>query len=86
MIARPTAPRSLSHVLGPRRIDNHVVRGKPNVGISEIVINPITVVVDVDLCELHAGKHYARGRLSQFPKALQRHGVLPAQMLVAGRQ
>src|SRR5260370_14631158 len=61
---RPDRSGSLSCILDPRRINDHVVSWEPNVGISKIVIDPIAVVVDVGLCELHAGKRYARGRLS----------------------
>src|SRR6267378_190702 len=58
--------RSLSYILDPRRINDHVVSWEPIVVVSKIVIDPIAVVVDVGLCELHAGKRYARGRLSQL--------------------
>src|SRR3981189_2486796 len=58
--------RSLSCILDPRRINDHVVSWEPIVVVSKIVIDPIAVVVDVGLCELHAGKRYARGRLSQL--------------------
>src|SRR5215475_12902296 len=63
---RPDPSRNLSRVLDPRRINDYVVRWEPNVGISEVVIDPIAVVVDVGLCQLHADKRYARGRLSQL--------------------
>src|SRR6478736_9518672 len=62
---RPDGSRSLSYILDPRRINDHVVSGEPVVVVGKIVIDPIAVVVDVGLCELHAGKRYARGRLSQ---------------------
>src|SRR3984893_2402245 len=62
----PDRSRSLSCVLDPRRINDHVVSREPNVGIRKIVIDPIAVVVDVGLCELHAGQRYPRGRLSQL--------------------
>src|SRR5258705_7681787 len=63
---RPDRSRSLSYILDPRRINDHVVSWEPIVVVSKIVIDPIAVVVDVGLCELHAGKRYARGRLSQL--------------------
>src|SRR5882672_4565996 len=58
--------RTLSYILDPRRINDHVVSWEPIVVVGKIVIDPIAVVVDVGLCELHAGKRYARGRLSQL--------------------
>src|SRR5258707_9964543 len=63
---RPDRSRSLSYILHPRRINDHVVSREPIVVVSKIVIDPIAVVVDVGLCESHAGKRYARGRLSQL--------------------
>src|SRR5712671_5785563 len=63
---RPDRSRSLSYILDPRRINDHVVSWEPIVVVGKIVIDPIAVVVDVGLCELHAGKRYARGRLSQL--------------------
>jgi len=63
---RPDRSRNLIRVLDPRRINDHVVRWEPNVGISKVVIDPIAVVVDVGLRQLHAGKRYTRGRLSQL--------------------
>src|SRR5258708_18076584 len=63
---RSDRSRSLSYILDPRRINDHVVSWEPIVVVSKIVIDPIAVVVDVGLCELHAGKRYARGRLSQL--------------------
>src|SRR6516164_10195961 len=65
-IAGPIRSRSLNRVLDPRPINDHVVGWKPNVGISQIVIDPIAVVVDLGLCELHAGKRYAGSRLSEL--------------------
>lgn len=58
--------RILTHIVDPGRIDDHVLSWEPIVVISQIVIDPIAVVVDVGLCELHAGKRYARGRLGQL--------------------
>jgi len=55
--------RILTHIVDPGRIDDHVLSWEPIVVISQIVIDPIAVVVDVGLCELHAGKRYARGRV-----------------------
>jgi len=66
LIAGPIRSRSLSRVLDPRAINDHVVGWEPNVGISQIVIDPIAVVVDVGLRELHAGKRYAGCRLSEL--------------------
>src|SRR5258706_7508444 len=63
---RPDRSRSLSYILDPRRINDHVVSREPIVVVSKIVIDPIAVVVDVGLCESHAGKRYARCRLSQL--------------------
>src|SRR6266478_77376 len=62
----PDRSRSLRYILDPGRIYDHVVGREPNVGIGKIVIDPIAVVVDVGLCELHAGKRYPRCRLSQL--------------------
>src|ERR1700730_536875 len=62
----PDRSRSLRYILDPGRIYDHVVDREPNVGVGKIVIDPIAVVVDVGLCELHAGKRYARGRHSQL--------------------
>src|SRR5437870_5537776 len=62
-----SADRSLlTHVVDPRGIDDHVVSWESIVVISQIVIDPIAVVVDVGLCELHAGKCYVRGRVGQL--------------------
>jgi hypothetical protein len=58
--------RILTHIVDPGRIDDHVLSWEPIVVISQIVIDPIAVVVDVGLCELHAGKRYARGRVGQL--------------------
>ena len=58
--------RILTHIVDPGRIDDHVLSWEPIVVISQIVIDPIAVVVDVGLCELHAGKCYARGRVGQL--------------------
>src|SRR5439155_3825489 len=58
--------RILTHIVDPGRIDDHVLSWEPIVVISQIVIDPIAVVVDVGLCELHAGKRYARGRIGQL--------------------
>src|SRR6516165_8198004 len=66
LIAGPIRSRNLSRVLDPGPINDHVVGWEPNIGISQIVIDPIAVVVDVGLCELHAGKRYAGGRLSEL--------------------
>src|SRR6266436_503044 len=63
---RPDRSYSLSCILDPRRINDHVVSLEPIVVVSKIVIDPIAVVVDVGLCESHAGKRYVRGRLSQL--------------------
>src|SRR5258707_5277223 len=60
------SPAVLSYILDPRRINDHVVGWEPIVVVGKIVIDPIAVVVDVGLCELHAGKRYVRGRLSQL--------------------
>src|SRR6516225_5107343 len=65
-IAGPIRSRSLNRVLDPRPINEHVVGWKPNVGISQIVIDPIAVVVDLGLCELHASKRYTGSRLSEL--------------------
>jgi hypothetical protein len=62
----PDRSRILSHIVDPRRVNDHVVSWEPIVVIRQIVIDPIAVVVDVGLCELHAGKRYARGRLGQL--------------------
>src|ERR1700738_4363262 len=62
----PDRSRSLRYILDPGRIYDHVVGREPNVGIGKIVIDPIAIVVDVGLCELHAGKRYPRCRLSQL--------------------
>src|SRR5258706_16479763 len=63
---RPDRSRSLSYILDPRRINDHVISREPIVVVSKIVIDPIAVVVDVGLCESHAGKRYVMGRLSQL--------------------
>src|SRR5258708_12807916 len=54
----PDRSRSLRYILDPGRIYDHVVGREQNVGIGKIVIDPIAVVVDVGLCELHAGQRY----------------------------
>src|SRR6266851_2469754 len=58
--------RILTHIVDPGRIDDHVLGWEPIVVISQIVIDPIAVVVDVGLCELHAGKRYAKRRVGQL--------------------
>ena len=58
--------RILTHIVDPGRIDDHVLSREPIVVVSKIVIDPIAVVVDVGLCELHAGKRYPRCRVGQL--------------------
>jgi len=53
-------------VVEPARVNDHDVGRKPVIVVGNGIVNPIAVVVDVRLRELHASKHQTGRRLGQF--------------------
>ena len=53
-------------VVNPARVNNHDVGRKPVIVVGNGIVNPIAVVVDVRLRQLHAGKDQTGRRLGQF--------------------
>src|SRR5262249_35220242 len=53
-------------VVDPSRINDHKVGREPVIVVRDRVVDPIAIVVDVRLCELHAGKDQLGPRLGQL--------------------
>src|SRR5258706_12090091 len=58
---RPDRSRSLSYILDPRRINDHVISREPIVVVSKIVIDPIAVVIDVGLLRVACWQALCQG-------------------------
>jgi hypothetical protein len=59
-------PANVLWVWDPTRINDHDVRRKPVIVVVNGVVDPIAVVVDLRLRQLHAGKDQTGRRLGQF--------------------
>jgi hypothetical protein len=57
---------SLWDVVDPARVNDHDVGRKPVIVVVNGIVNPIAVVVDIRLRELHASKDQTGRRLGQF--------------------